>query len=239
MVDIEEIESKTKNLIEEFVGNHWADTQSVCYLSFIGTYLNHMAPDSRVILSKGLREFLRQHLVVQVIQFPGIEQKVGAVPLSVSLPHDVRELFSRQKPVSFSQNRNVYLQDFWNAFIRPIEGMPRYVLVDENDGVTVRDGSADGEIHEGYEIKSEDLTSKLPDGSIADKVNATHSAIDNWLEKHSLNPEMFLRPRRQRQDFAVGNHLVKFFSVFDGLPYDDLARIKVPLDILFKLNSKK
>ena len=70
-----------------------------------------------------------------------------------------------------------------------LKGMPRYVLVDENDGVTVRDGSADGEIHEGYEIKSEDLTSKLPDGSIADKVNATHSAIDNWLEKHSLNPE--------------------------------------------------
>lgn len=239
MTDREEIESQIEKLIEEFVGDHWAKTQSVCYLSSIGIHLNHMAPDNRVAISNGLREFLRQNPVVQVIQFPGVEQKIGAVPLSTSLPDDVRDLFPRKKATTFSQNRNIYLQEFWGAFIRPIEGIPRYVLVDETDGVTVRDGSSDSEIDNAYEIEAQDLTTRLPDGAIADKVNATHSAIDNWLKKHSLEPGVFLRAKRQKQDFTVGDHLMRFFSSFEGLSYEDLARIKIPLDILFKLNSKK
>ena len=239
MTDREEIESTIKKVIEEFVADHWAKTQSACYLSSIGIYLNHMAPESRVALSSGLREFLRQNPVVEVVQFPEVEQKIGAVPLSASLPDDVRELFARQKLTIFSQNRNIYLKDFWDAFIRPIEEFPRYVLVDETNGVTVRDGSSDGEIHKVYEIRPQDLTTSHPNGSIADKVNATHSAIDEWLKQHSLDPNVFLRARRRKQDFAIGDHLVKFFSSFDSLSYEDLARIKIPLDILFKLNSKK
>ena len=239
MVEKDEIESKIEKTIEEFVGDHWKNTQSVCYLSSIGIYLNITLPDSRAVLSKGLREFLRQNPVVQVVQFPGIEQKIGAVPLSVSLPDDIRELFSRQKKMYFAQNRNLYSQDFWNAFIRPIEGLPRYVLVDEIKDITIRDGSADGEGGEAYEITPKDLTTRLPDGSVADKVDATHSAIDNWLEKHSLEPSVFLRPRRQNQDVTVDGRLVRFIAAFDGLPHEDLSRIKIPLDILVKLNAKK
>ena len=239
MVEKDEIESKIETTIEEFVGDHWENTQSVCYLSSIGVYLNVTLRDSRAVLSKGLREFLRQHPVVQVVQFPGVEQKIGAVPLSVAMPDDIRELFSRQKKTSFAQNRNVYSQEFWSAFIRPIEALPRYVLVDETKGITIRDGSADGEGCEVYEITPQDLTTRLPDGSIADKVDATHSAIDNWLEKHSLEPSVFLRPRRPKQDVAVDGRLVRFIAAFDGLPHEDLSRIKIPLDILVKLNSKK
>ena len=239
MVEKDEVESRIEKTIEEFVGDHWKSTQSVCYLSSIGVYLNGRLPESRAILSRGLREFLRQNPVVQVVQFPGIEQKIGAVPLSVALPDDIRGLFSRQKKISFAQGRNVYSQDFWNAFIRPIAGLPRYVLIDEIKGISIRDGSADDEGGEVYEITPQDLTTSFPDGPVADKVDATHSAIDSWLEKHSLEPGIFLRPRRQKHDVTVDDRLMRFIAAFEGLPREDLARIRIPLDILIKLSSKK
>ena len=239
MVEKDEIESKIEKTIEEFVGEHWATTQTVCYLSSIGIYLNVTVPGSRAALSKGLREFLRQNPVVQVVQFPGVEQKIGAVPLSVSLPNDIKELFSSQKQTSFPQSRNVYAQDFWDAFIRRIEELPRYVVVDESEGVSIREALAAGESGEAYEITPQDLTTRLPDGSIADKVSATHAAISNWLEKHSLEPGPFLRQRRQKQDVTDDSRLGRLIRAFDGLPREELSRISIPLDILIKLNSKK
>ena len=238
-MEMDEIESKVEKVIEEFVRDHWASTQSVCYLSSIGVYLNVTVRDGRTTLSKGLREFLREHPVVQVVQFPGVEQKIGAVPLSVSLPEDIRELFSSQKQASFPQSRNIYSPIFWNAFIRPIEGIPRYVVVDESEGFTIHEDPVAGEGGDVYEITQQDLTTRLPDSSITDKVNATHTAISNWLEKNSLEPGLFLRSRHQKQDVTVVGRLVRFISAFDGLPREDLSRINIPLDILVKLNSKK
>ena len=235
----DDIESTTKKAIEKFVGEHWASTQSICYLSSIGIYLNATVPDSRLVFSKGLREFLRQHLIVQVVKFPGVEQKVGAVPLSVSLPDDIRELFTQKKRTSFSPTKSVYLQEFWDAFIHPIEELSRYVLVDDTGGITIRDGTANGEGGKAYEITPQDLITSLIDGSVADKVSATHSAIDRWLEKHSLDPSVFLRSRRQKQDLTVGSRLSQFIDAFDGWPPEDLSRISIPLDILVKLNSKR
>lgn len=239
MMEKDDIESNVKKAIEKFVGEHWASTQSICYLSSIGIYLSTTVPGSRLVFSKGLREFLRQHLIVQVVQFPGVEQKVGAVPLSVSLPNDIRELFTQKEITASSLNRNVYLQEFWDAFIRPIEEPSRYVLVDDTDGVTILDGTVDGECGQAYEITPQDLTAKLPDGSVSDKVSATHSAIECWLEKHSLEPSVFLRPRRQKQDRTVGSRLSQFIGSFDEFPLEDLSRINVPLDILVKWNSKR
>ena len=239
MADIEAIATKTKQLIQEYVDEHWNNTQTVCYHSSIGTYLNRIAPESRAALPRGLGEFLRQNPVVRVVQFPGVAQKIGAVPLSVALPENIAELFSRNIPTPNMENRNVYLQDFWEAFIRPIEGDSRFILVDEADHIAVHDGTLDQENGEAYEIQPQDLTTSIPNGSIADKVKATHSAIDAWLKKHSLDSAVFLRPRTRKQDFATSNRLTKFLSAFDGLSSDDLARIEVPLDILFKLASKK
>ena len=241
MVESKEIESKIKELIEKFVSNHWETKQSVCYLSAIGLYLNAEIPDFRVAFPMGLREFLRQNPVVQVVQFPGVEQKIGAVPMSVTLPDDVGGLFAaRSQPSVLKRQRPAYVQDFWDAFCRPIEGHSRYVVIDEEAGrVTVRDELPDED--SGffvYEITRQDLSDSLPNESIASKVEATHSAIDSWLEKQSLEPRAFARPRRQRRDIVVGSRLVSLIGAFDGLPDEDLARMSIPLDILIKLNSK-
>ncbi len=235
----EQIELKIREEVEKFVTDHWANTESVCYLSSIGVHLNHTVPDSRVVLRNGLKEFLRENIVVQMVQFPGVEQKVGAVPLSVSLPDDIRQLFSQQGAPTSAGIRNLYIQDFWAAFIRPIEHLPRYVLVDESGGVSICDDSPDGEGGNVYEITPQDLTTRLSDESIIEKVKATHCAIDQWLNKHSLERRVFLQPARQKLDVTRGSRLMSFMRAFEGLPYEDLSRIRVPLDILVKLNSKR
>lgn len=230
-----DLESKARRLIEDFVKQHWQSTQSVCYFSSIGVFLQQTAPNVRSVMSNGLGEFLRNNPVVRVVQFPGVSQKIGAVPLSVKLPEDVKQLFSGNKATSNWDNRRLYLQEFWDAFVRPIQGERRYVLVDKFQGITVYDGPLDDESGEAYEILPQDLTAAVPNGSIADKVNATHEAIQSWLKKQSLDASIFLRPRIRRHDVAMGLRLAKFLSAFDGLSSDDLARINVPLDIITKL----
>lgn len=235
----DQIEVRIREEVEKFVADHWTANKSVCYLSSIGIHLNHTVPNSKEALENGLKEFLRQNYVVQVLQFPGVEQKVGAVPLSVSLPEDIKQLFSRHGETSSARNRNLYLEDFWDAFVRPIEDLPRYVLIDQAGGISVCDGSPDGEDHEAFEITSSDLTNTTAHESIPEKVKATHRAIDLWINKHSLERRVFLQPARQKQGVMRGSRLSLLITAFEGLPHEDLSRIKVPLDILIKLNSKR
>lgn len=238
MINQDKTESKIKQTIERFVSSHWDQSQSVCYLSSIGLYLKHAVPEHREILTSGLKDFLRQNIIVQLVQFPGAEQKIGAVPLSIQLPEDVRELFVGHGSTRYTRERHVYLQEFWNAFISPIEGCARYVVIDGSGAVTVSEGPDDSEIQNAYEIVNRDLTATPPGGSIGDKVNATHSAIDNWLNKHSLERATFLRPERSMHDSTVDHRLANVFAAFDSLTTEELARIKIPLDILIKLCSK-
>ena len=239
MADREDITSRTTQLVQEYVDKHWASNQSVCYFSSIGVHLSRAVPESRAVLTKGLGELLRQNPVVRVVQFPGVAQKIGAIPLSVDLPDDVRELFSRTKSTFGIASSNVYVQEFWDAFIRPIEGPFRNIVVDESNRITVHDGPVEHDAGAVYTIQSEDLTPNTPNVSIADRVKATHSAIDVWLQKHSLDPTVFLRAKLRKQDFPGGNRLAQFLSAFDGLSSDELARTQIPLDILIKLASKK
>ena len=239
VVESTEIESKVKELTEEFVSDHWQRAHAVCYLSSLGVQLNRAIPRFRDSIPMGLREFLRQNPVVQVVEFPGIEQKVGAVPLSVSLPDDTRELFSQEGQEALSKSqRTAYVQEFWDAFVDPIMGDSRYVIVDEGGHVSVRDDSAENLSGTVYEITREDLSSSPPNQPIAIKVEATHAAIDSWLQKQSLEARVFARPRAQRWHPKAGSRLARLLGALDGLPDEDLSRIRIPADILIKLSSK-
>ena len=91
----EDIASRTKKLIQDYADNHWYSTQSACYFSSIGVHLSRTAPETRVALTNGLGEFLRQNPVVRVVQYPGVSQKIGAIPLSAPLPEDIKTLFCK------------------------------------------------------------------------------------------------------------------------------------------------
>lgn len=234
-----EIESRIKRLIEELVSSHWESARSVCYLSEIGPRLNTEIPGWRDALPMGLREYLRGNPVVHLVEYPGIREKVGAVPLSVSLPDDVRGLFPRPGEIALSRNHRIaFMQEFWDGFIRPIEGHARYVILDDGGQVTVRDEPPDNESDAAYEITRDDLSRSLPDQPIASRVDETHAAIDRWLRKQSLEARLFARPRGQRRQLVAGSRLARLIGALDGLPDEDLARMTIPVDILIKLNSR-
>ncbi|MDE0305272.1 MAG: hypothetical protein OXI87_10365 [Albidovulum sp.] len=235
----EDIVSKTKRLIQDYVDEHWSSTHSACYFSSIGVHLSRVAPETRAALPNGLGEFLRQNPVVRVVQFPGVTQKIAAIPLSVSVPEDVKALFLPSKSIAANSNRNVYLQEFWDAFIRPIEGTVRSIVIDDSNRITVHDSPTINQSGTVYQIEPQDLTPNVPNRSIADKVSATHSVIDAWLQKHSLDSTIFLRARARRQILSADNRLIQLLNAIEDLSEDDLARIRLPLDIVVKLASKK
>lgn len=239
MIDRESAEQKIRQLIEQYVDEHWDKTKSVCYLSSLGIRLNESAPDSRFVLSKGLREFLRENPVVRVVQFPGVTEKVGATPLAAPLPEDVRELFSSNKSAAEWQNRKVYVQTFWEAFVRPIEGESRYVVVDSSGSISVREETPHDDVGSVYEIEEQDLTRNPPQATVAEKVERTHSAIDAWLRKHALDDSAFLRPRGAKRYNSAERRLAVFMGAFESLSPEDLARIQIPLDIVLKLIARK
>jgi len=232
-------EKATTKFIEDFVGKHWGNHESVCYLSSLGVHVKREVPESRSVLSEGLREFLRQNPIVQVVQFPGVKQKIGAVPLSVRLPEDIRELFEKKDSAFALKSETSYIQEFWDAFIRPIDAEPRFVCIDTDGDVQIGEGMTDATYINCYEVLKQDLTTKVSGGSIADRVAATHSAIDAWLTKHSLDPKVFFLENTRRRDVRKGDRLSAFLDAFDGLSHEDLARIEIPLDILIKLNIGK
>lgn len=237
MADPKCAENSTSGFIETFVQRHWDEQGSACYLSNLGLRLKKDLPESQEIIANGLNDYLRRNPIVRVVQHPEIVQKIGAIPLSVSVPDRIEDLFAKKVSPSSDRKRGSYEQAFWDAFIKPIDGEVRFVCLDDT-GIEVSDGQASEKKEGCYEITSQDLTKDLAGATISERVAATHEAINTWLSKKALQQEDFSGPKTkfQRRD---GGRLNEFFNVFDGLPEEDLARINIPLDILFKLSAQK
>ncbi|MFG6581308.1 hypothetical protein ACGYK1_18115 [Sulfitobacter sp. 1A13191] len=239
MADQDSTEVKTSKLIEQYVQQHWDDKGTAHYLSNLGSRLKKELPESQRVLSDGLADFIRRNPVVKVVQHPRINQKIGAVPLSVAVPEQVEELFAKKASSGANSDGKwgSYDQAFWDAFIKPIDGEVRFVCVDAA-GFEVSDGQPVDGKGKCFEIRVGDQTKELTGVTISERVAATQNAIKSWLEKNSLTQETFAAQKPNVYSRA-GDRIDELFNVFGSLPEKDLARISIPLDILFKLNSKK
>lgn len=232
-------EKLTTEFIRNFVQQYWDDYEVVCYLSELGLRLKKEVPESKSFLSEGLRDFLRQNPIVTVIEHPGIKQKIGAIPLSVTPPEDITELFRRKTNESKSDAKPAYVQNFWDAFIKPIENSPRIICIEQDGNITVTDGVMTSKSDGCYEVTENDLTVKRQGGTIAEWVAATHKAIDAWLQKYTLPPKAFTSVGSLRKKQDVNGRLSSLLTAFEGMPQEDLARIKIPMDILINMISRK
>lgn len=236
------LEEKTKNFIVDTVQEYWKQHEKVCMLSTLGFNLKESIPDSKRILGEGLSDYLRQNSLVHVVQFPNINQKIGAVPLSIKVPDDPTSLFKSQTNMVSAPNRPIYMQEFWNSFIRRIEdGQVRCITLDADRILHIRDVEQD-EFTEGtdsYLVEAKDLSPIVPGKTDAEKASATHNQITNWITSKALSHEMFVKKidyiNPKRRDYKIALLL----GAFEGLPDADLARISIPLDILSKLTSSK
>ena len=237
MTDQASPEIKTSKLIEDLVQQHWDEKGTAHYLSNLGSRLKKEIPESQKAITDGLADFIRRNPVVKVVQHPDIYQKIGAVPLSVTVPEQIEELFAKKASSSSNKKWGSYEQAFWDAFIKPIDGEIRFVCLSDS-GIEVSDGQEIENKGKCYEITVEDQTKDLAGVSVSERAAATYEAINTWLDKNSLGQEMF-SVRKQNVHRRVGGRMDDLFDVFGSLPEADLARISIPLDILFKLNSKK
>mgnify|MGYP005846588783 CR=1 FL=1 len=238
MTDLEDSDIATSKFIEEFVQRHWDQHGTACYLSNLGFSLKNELPESAKVLEDGLHEYLRRNPVVKIVQHPNIYQKIGAVPLSVTVPDHVEEIFATKGKLVASKRNTSYKREFWDAFIKPIEETVRIVCICDNGEIEVFDGHYP-EIKENcYKIFPGDITENLQGSPISDRVEATHQAINAWLKRHSLDRAPFMTSKSSSSQRSVG-HVNDFLRFFRGLPDEDLSRISIPLDILVKLDSKK
>lgn len=233
------IEQKTKDFIVKTVQNHWDETKNVLMLSTLGVELKKNVPESGEVLREGLSEYLRQNYLVHVVQFPKIFQKVGAVPLSVTVPDDPSPLFKPPRKTAPNDKKPTYKQAFWDSFIEELEAGKVRVITCKPDGeleindIEESDASENGNT---FIVRQDDITKAGVDLSNADKAKATSLKIEDWLKLHTADRKLFLRPLKTnlRPEGASGR-LVSLLNAFEGLPESDLARIEIPLDILAKI----
>jgi hypothetical protein len=165
-------------------------------------------------MPQGLHKFLLAWPTVQIKRHPDTPEKIGAVPLGVELPVDLRELF-HEKPappgslkvpsentgevVSAAQDHSLkkiqsthrsYLPDFWRAFHIPIEDRRFVILPESNGRIQIVDRSL-GPDERGFEITQSDVTS-APGALMSERVQATAKRIEAWLDRNSLAVEPFL-----------------------------------------------
>ncbi|MEH2484361.1 hypothetical protein [Bradyrhizobium sp. AZCC 2230] len=205
---------EVREFIAKLVQEHWTGTGKAKLLSQVGPKIWAAFPDSRFLMPKGLLRFLQGWATVQIIRHPQIPEKIGLVPLGVTLPSETSTLFSEsQMPVGPLQPdqltlanhagaqqenerralpRRSYLPEFWRAFHVPIEGQ-RFVTFPASNGgrpqiVDLPAGTAPEDKH--YEITQADVSSSV--GMLSDRVKATAQRIQNWLDRNELQADPFL-----------------------------------------------
>lgn len=230
-----------KNFIVKRVKDNWDQNKRALLLSDLGTYVNQQFSDAKTLMENGLRRFLTDWPIVQVIFHPEVSQKVGAIPLEVNQPEDLRLLFSGRLGdyVRPEHPPRIYDQSFWNIFVYGVTGR-YFIIVNESEQSWRADSNVSTAEHEkSYEIIESDIVSLPRETPMTEKVAAVHRAITTWLEKNGLSRALFERRVARTSSGAEGTFLESnFAAALSKLDSVDLARISMPMDLVKKIFSK-
>ncbi len=234
--------------IAKSVSAHWTATGKAMLLSALGAQLRSSFPNAPSIMPNGLRAFLSSWPTVHVVGHPDIPEKIGAVPLSVQIPEDHREIFGERPPwmpVAYRQSRLEtphphYAPEFWRAFHTPVVGR-RFVIppTPENPNLRIVERNDGSDEPGGCEVLPSDVTLLPPQAPLYEKVQATSQKITDWLKRYGVSPQLFVSrvPETSSRSIDlradVGRHSVAV--ALAKLEPSDQARILVPLDIVAKL----
>lgn len=244
---------RVRKFISDTVRTHWDRENRAMLLSVLGLQVRGAFPDAYLIMPDGLKNFLVQWPVVQVVQHPTIRESVGAVPLDVKVPENALELFMTRagRPAGLSQldgdfqsqatmSQPRYDRAFWRAFHTPLTGRRFVIPPDANNGtvrvVETTDGS---QVPNAYEILTSDVALLPMQAPLTDKVQETVRKIQGWLARNELSPELFCVPHVPRRTLTQVHYADQRASsvalALAKLDSSDQARILVPLDIVAKI----
>jgi hypothetical protein len=241
MLPKENIEQRVSELLVEMVSSHWNTTKKAYLMSALGMALRTKLPESRELLSGGLKNFLRQWPVAQRVEYPGVVGKEGLIPNGEPIPSDVKSLFEIKATNGMPSSPSgdpVYQDIFWSAFIRPVLEI-RYVLIHPDSSISVADSLESDLNLKFYEITPSDISSAPPGMAIIEKAQLTHKKIKEWIEKNNLDLNIFLKHKTKMIPQSAVDKLSMLKSIFGDLSKEDQSRISIPMDILLKIVSQR
>jgi hypothetical protein len=245
--DTAEIE-QLRESIAKSVSEYWAATGKAMLLSALGAQLRREFPNAPPLMPQGLRAFLSSWPMVHVVTHPETPEKIGAVPLSVDIPEDHRELFGERLPWAPATTRQFplatqhprYAPEFWKAFHTPID-VKRFIVIPtaENPNLRIVEG-AEGPDEVGcYEVLPSDVSLLPTQAPLYEKVQATSQRIKDWLARNGLSAKLFTSPlpeaSRRQINLPAFEERRSVAAALAKLEPSDQARILVPLDIVAKL----
>ena len=227
-IDLEDL----RKFIMRQVERHWAYHANALLLTTLGISIRNKFKDAEKLMPEGLKSFISSNSLAQIITHPTTPQKIGAVPLGVTLPDDPSSPLRINKKIPYGVR---FFRDFWETFHTPINGRRFVIFSPQTErGYTIRDLLNDEPTGEAYEIRPGDLA--LDDGTpLVDRIAAKQEKIRRWLSRNNLDPHRLEEtpvvfrssPSISTREYGVG--------IFHNLEQQDQARILIPLDILIKL----
>jgi hypothetical protein len=222
----EQVNEKLRSFIQNTVSLYWEKNKSAYLLSALGVHLRRELPAESGTLEKGLRRFLLDWPIVQIVDHPIVKEKIGVVPLYVRLPDNTADIFPETSSVSAIAPRFRFLPEFWRAFHTPIDGRRYVVLPVGNDPVRIIE-TQNGSGIAGKEILSRDLAEWTDITPHSERIKLISEKIQSWLDRNGLDKSTFVAtPTRTQVSFALA---------LESLSADDQARISIPLDIVMKI----
>jgi hypothetical protein len=235
----DKLAEEIKQFITKSVSDHWEVNKSPLLLSSLGLSIRKKFPDFESILQDGLKKYLSLWPIVQIITHPKIIQKIGAIPLGVSLPENIADLFviSQNKESFHRQSFGPsYQQDFWNSFVYDFTGR-KYIVINNDNGIWgIQDNSELQDNHVSFEILETDIVRLPRETPKEEKVAEVHKRIVAWLERNSLDRSYFLNKDYVSKPHSSYSDSSRIFeAALSKLGSSDLSRIYVPLDIVKKM----
>ena len=230
--------SELEEFIQTAVADHWEAKRRPLLLATLGLLVRRDHADLIAQVSEGLQRFLEQTHIVQVVRHPDQAQKIGAIPLGVSLPADIRSLFDE----NVRPRRPKLIRTFWEAFHHPFTER-KFVVLDSDNRVHVVNAASPPPNLRSFEILPSDIVNPTPI-ELSDKVLATWAKVTDWLTRNGLSIESFVvaapqgLPSRTIVREPSLPHMA-WSNALASLDSQDQARIMVPLDIVRKLLSER
>ena len=236
MGDVASREAQINAFIEKSVQNFWAERSQALLLSYLGSNLKNVFPDSDAILGRGLRRHLQTWPIATLVAHPTQREKIGLIPLNVPLPSDVTTLFAEPKHYAPRPRSDLMLfrQDFWNLFLTPIRSR-KFIVITGDQNFLITDSLPQNPVEgTAYELHQDDVVTAPQETPSFEKAKLARDKIEAWLQRHGLDRRIFeakrTNPARHAEEGSSN-----LFDAFATLDPTDQARISVPLDIVIKI----
>lgn len=213
--------------ITELVSVRWQEQGVPLLLSELGTADKGSIGESAKKVSTNLADFIRNHAAdrTRIVSRSDHPLVLAAMPANVEQDVDVDSLLARISERSAARGPRFH-SAFWAAFRVPLEE-DRRRFVAACAPFRFEDVASTETVRSGYvEVERQYVARVGTDASDVER------RIAEWLASNGLSREIFLASKKTNASLPPNDFLGRLLTTLEP---DDLRRMNVPLDIVYKL----